>query len=484
MAEKRITKVTRFRILKPAGDMRWAELGRLLRDAQYRVFRLANLAVSEAYLQFHLFRTGRTGQLDKETIGHLNRRLREMLTEESGKKGGGQQPALDGFSKTGAVPDTVAGALSQYKLGALTAPSKWRQVIRGESSLPTFRRNMALPIRCDKPGQRRLERMPNGEVEVDLMICLRPYPRVILKTGGLGGGAEAILQRLLDNEAQSLEGYRQRCFEVKFGEWDKQWWLYVTYDFPEPPRANLKKDVVVGVDLGFRCPMYVALSNGYARLGWRQFAALAARIRSLQTQTMARRRQMLTGGKSSLSSDTARSGHGRKRKLRSIEWLSGRIGRAYTTLNHQLSKAVIDFALNHGAGIVQLEDLEGLKDELTGSFLGERWRYHQLQSFIDYKATEVGIEVRRVNPRFTSRRCSKCGYIRVDFDRAFRDLAGNRKPGKATRFQCPQCEYEGDPDYNAARNLTRLDIAEAIEVQCRTQGIGPENTESEHEVAN
>ena len=48
-APKRITKVLKLEILKPAGEMKWAQLAKLLRDARYRVFRLANLAVSEAY---------------------------------------------------------------------------------------------------------------------------------------------------------------------------------------------------------------------------------------------------------------------------------------------------------------------------------------------------------------------------------------------------------------------------------------------------
>ena len=51
-APKRITKVLKLEILKPAGEMKWAQLVKLLRDARYRVFRLANLAVSEAYPTF------------------------------------------------------------------------------------------------------------------------------------------------------------------------------------------------------------------------------------------------------------------------------------------------------------------------------------------------------------------------------------------------------------------------------------------------
>jgi len=477
MAGQRHTKVAKFQILKPAADMRWSELGRLLRDAQYRVYRLANLALSEKYLRFHLFRTGQTESLPECRIGRLNRQLRQMLKDE----GGADDSVLDRFSRTGALPDTVVGALWQYRLHALTKGEKWNKVTRGETALPTFRRSMALPIRCDKRIHHRLERAALDSVELDLMICTRPYPRVILKTAKLDDGAAAILERLLDNEGQLLEGYRQRCFEVRYAEDEKAWWLHVTYDSPATPAPHLSKDIIVGVDLGFSCPMYVALSNGDARLGRRQFAALAARIRSLQTQVMARRRQMLSGGKASLSGDTARSGHGRKRKLLPIESLEGRINRAYTTLNHQLSISVVHFAVHHGAGVIQIENLEGLQNELTGTFLGQRWRYHQLQEFLNYKANEAGIEVRRVNPRYTSRRCSKCGYIHVDFNRAFRDAA--RQEGKVARFCCPKCEYEAHPDYNAARNLATVDIEGIIKVQCERQGIDRPSVENQDEVA-
>ena len=228
----------------------------------------------------------------------------------------------------------------------------------------------------------------------------------------------------------------------------------------------------MGVDLGVSCPAYAAISNGHARLGWRQFAALGARMRSLQTQVMGRRRSMLTGGKEALNQRTARSGHGRKRKMHSIEKLEGRISDAYTTLNHQLSSAIVDFSVNHGAGVIQIEDLTGLSELLRGTFLGGRWRYHQLQQFLKYKADEAGIELRKVNPRYTSRRCSQCGFINEKFDRQFRDR--NRKDGRTARFVCLECDYKADPDYNAARNLATLDIDKVIEAQCKKQSIKTE----------
>ncbi|MFB3891210.1 MAG: RNA-guided endonuclease InsQ/TnpB family protein [Phycisphaerae bacterium] len=472
----RITKVAKFRILKPV-NMSWDELGQLLRDARYRAFRLANLVVSEAYLSYHMSRSGKGDQHKPEPPGKLSRRLREMLEEELTKKG---QPdvklPMDRFSKTGALPDTVVGALTQYKIRPLTKSNKWKQVIRGQVSLPTFRLDMAVPVRCDKPYQRRLEQAENGDVCVDLMICAKPYPRVVLQTGDIGDSLRAILTRLLANKEQSLEAYRQRTFEIKQDKLDGKWHLFITYSFPAPKRPKPNPQTVVGVDLGFSVPLYVAVNNGYARLGWRHFAGVSHRIKSLQNEVDRRRRQIQRAGRADLAADTAGAGHGRRRKLQPIEKLQGRIERSYTTLNHQLSASVVRFAMDNGAGVIQMEDLKGLQDTLRGTFIGARWRYHQLQQFVEYKAREAGIEVRLVNPRYTSRRCSKCGYINMGFSRAHRDAEAHG--GFKARFVCARdgCKYEADPDYNAARNIATIDIAALVEAQCRSQGISLDET--------
>ena len=466
-------KVLKLKIIKPV-NVDWNELGQSLRDARYRVYRLANLAVSEAYLAFHLWRTGKTGVLPREKPSGLNKRLREMLLEEDKKKpdydATKTAEGLNKFSKTGALPDTVAGALFMYRIRGLTSGEKWKQVINGKSALPTFRGNMAVPIRCDKANQRRLERTGGGDVVLELMIRNKPYPRVLLGTQGIGESAEAIIERLLSNEAQGNQGYRQRYFEVKEDE-NKTWWLCVCYTLPAPAPPKLDPSRIVGVDLGYACPVYTAISNGHARLGYRAFSALAARVKALKLGTMRRRKEIQWGGRTIISGEAARSGHGRKRKLLGIEKLQGKINDAYTTLNHQMSAAVIKFALDNGAGTIQLENLEGLREKLSGTFLGQMWRYYQLQQFLQYKAEENGIVIRKVNPRYTSRRCSKCGHINKDFTRAARDR--NAEKGFSARFKCtkPGCDFEADADYNAAKNLAVDGIEGIIEKQCGIQGI-------------
>ena len=462
--QKTIFKVAPFRILKPAGDITWNQLGHVFREVRYRVYRLANLAVSEHYLNFHLYRTGNKADYQAGKIGELSRRLRAMLIEE-----GANQQDCERFSTTGALPDYVVSALSHHKLSAITSAAKWRQIVRGKISLPVFELDMAFPVRCDKKEHRRLEKCESGDVELDLMVCKKPYPRVVLQTGNIGESQQAILERLLANPENSSKGYRQRLYEIKQDSRTGKWWLYVTYEMPLPESVKLNSAVIVGVDLGVSVPLYAAINNGLARLGRRQFQALGHRIYSLKRQVQARRRAIQSGGRQSLSRSTARAGHGRTRMLLPTTKLQKRINNAYTTLNHQLSSAVIDFALNHGAGTIQAEDLTSLKEELAGTFIGATWRYHQLQQFLKYKAEERGITFRLINPHYTSRRCSQCGYIRANFDRSTRDKG--RDNGKVARFICPECKFEADPDYNAARNIATVDIEGAIRVQCKAQGI-------------
>jgi len=113
-------KVVKFRIDKVTGEKQWREFTKLLRDVRYRVFRLANLVVSEKYLSFHIFRTGKAEEIKVQKISELSRYLRKMLlstdkiTEDEQNR----------FSKVGILPDTVIGGLTQYKIRGLTTGAK------------------------------------------------------------------------------------------------------------------------------------------------------------------------------------------------------------------------------------------------------------------------------------------------------------------------------------------------------------------------
>ena len=130
-----------------------------------------------------------------------------------------------------------------------------------------------------------------------------------------------------------------------------------------------------------------------------------------------------------------------KRRLKSISRDESNYRR---TANHQISRKIVDTAKAQNFGIA-IEDLSGIRSR-TRFRKGQRakmsgWSFNQLRSFIEYKAALAGLRVVKVNPRNTSRTCSKCGHC----DKA------NRQ--SQSEFVCQSCGYKANADENAAKNI-------------------------------
>ncbi|MFC4894817.1 IS200/IS605 family accessory protein TnpB-related protein [Streptosporangium amethystogenes subsp. fukuiense] len=63
---------------------------------------------------------------------------------------------------------------------------------------------------------------------------------------------------------------------------------------------------------------------------------------------------------------------------------------------------------------IALEDLEGIRERVTVHKARRAdlhsWAFHQLRTFVTYKAAIAGVPVRLVDPRNTSRTCHRCGH--------------------------------------------------------------------------
>jgi putative transposase len=133
---------------------------------------------------------------------------------------------------------------------------------------------------------------------------------------------------------------------------------------------------------------------------------------------------------------------GTKSAKRHLCKLSGKEKRFKADINHQISKQIIS-QLTPGTTIV-LEDLTGIRDNRTNKKQRtaiNSWNYYQLEQFLTYKAEAVGIHIEYVDARYTSQRCSKCGFIKRSNRRSQSD------------FKCKQCGFELNADLNAARNI-------------------------------
>ena len=202
-------------------------------------------------------------------------------------------------------------------------------------------------------------------------------------------------------------------------------------------KIPLNENTIVGVDLGEAIPACCALNtNEHIR----QMIGDGDNFISKRTQIKEERRKL-----NRQLSYTA-GGHGRKKKLKPMDRFKENERNFAKNYNHQVSKKVVEFAVNNRAKYINLEDLSGFakdtKDKKKKKILSE-WSYYQLQSFIKYKAQRKGIEVRFVKPAYTSQRCSCCGEI------------GERDKRE---FHCinPKCKKYGEKvhaDFNAARNI-------------------------------
>jgi len=102
------------------------------------------------------------------------------------------------------------------------------------------------------------------------------------------------------------------------------------------------------------------------------------------------------------------------------------------------------------------------KAALNRSVLQQGWG--QFARCLEYKAPD---RVQKINPAYTSQRCSECGHVDAD----------SRK--SQALFACTACGYCGNADVNAARNIA---AGHAVKARGGDRTVGPANREPQHEL--
>ncbi len=135
-----------------------------------------------------------------------------------------------------------------------------------------------------------------------------------------------------------------------------------------------------------------------------------------------------------------------KKDTRSVRRLLKRLGRKQRyrtrTFAQQAAKQLVDFAPANA--VLVFEDLrlpQPQKGTIRGKALRRRlslWQHGLLREAVTNKAQERGMKIAQVDPRYTSKTCSRCG------------LPGMRKRHS---FACPHCGYSDHADHNAALNI-------------------------------
>lgn len=433
---KMITKVMKYRIKYDK------ELYDVLSDIQYAAYRIKNLATTMAYdwQQFSFGYNNRFGEYPKEKdiIGatlqtDINRQIKEMedfAFMNSTIREGSAREAVTFFKRK----DVRTG------------------ILKGERVLHTYRRDGSFPLRAQ--AIKGLEKLKTGRYNVKLsLLSIEGRKERERKSGQFevtligsrkeNNTANVILDRIIDGEYKMSDSKIGRNRKGHFE-------LILSYQFPKT-EIIADKERILGVDLGIAVPATIAVSDDNY---YREFIGSAQEIRDFERQVESRRRRI---SRSRKWAGRGNSGRGYKKRTEAVNKIGSKIANFKDTKNHQWSRFIVDEAARLGAGTIQIEDLSGISgrsNKRESPFL-KRWTYYDLQDKITYKAEALGIEVVKVNPRYTSARCHKCGYVHIDEDK------NEWRPDQET-FKCVKCGHKDNADVNAARNLSVKDIDEVI----------------------
>jgi IS605 OrfB family transposase len=229
--------------------------------------------------------------------------------------------------------------------------------------------------------------------------------------------------------------YKKGMAQLQYNKRKKKWMLVISYSFEKENDVNFIEGRRMGIDLGINNALYWGFNDNLSRerIEGKEILSFRNKIEKIRIS------RLRIAGK---------AGHGRKRKLLPTEIFEEKIRNFRNTINHKYAKIVVNEALKKKCGIIILENLKGIT-EGKDKFL-KNWTYYDLQQKIIQKAEENNITIIKIDPKYTSQRCSKCGYIHKD----------NRKKEK---FKCLNCGFEAYADYNAARNIATPNIEKIIE---------------------
>ena len=149
------------------------------------------------------------------------------------------------------------------------------------------------------------------------------------------------------------------------------------------------------------------------------------------------RKRQLQHNISTLQAKVASGSRSAKRRLKAQQGKNARFSK------NELDKITKQLANDKDVSTYVLEDLTGLYQQRRSknfNRLKNMWSPALFEFMLRYKCEEKGIEVVKVDPRYTSQKCSSCGKV-------------EKKNRKGSLYKCCHCGYTNHADINAALNI-------------------------------
>ncbi|MBC9716402.1 IS200/IS605 family element transposase accessory protein TnpB [Streptomyces sp. TRM66268-LWL] len=327
------------------------------------------------------------------------------------------------YGLKGSVKDLRSMAYSELKARGLGAQATQHVIKRVVDAYTTLRANL-------RAGNLGLETSKRRRKAESKPIAFRPDAAHTFDDRCLSWNhdAQTVSIWTLDGRMKNLRfvcspGALKQLAEYRRGESDLihrdgMWFLIATLDLPEPEVYEPKG--WIGVDRGINNLATTSDGDNYSGRRLDRYRRWQARKKAeLQAKKTRSAKQLL------------------KKRAR-------RESRRAAHVNHAISKTVVAVAQRTERGIA-LEQLQGIRERVTVR-RDQRARqsscpFHQLGSFLEYKARRAGVPYLEVDPAYTSQRCPRCGHTE----------RGNR-PSR-DHFFCRRCGLAGPADHVAGVNV-------------------------------
>ena len=375
---------------------------KFIRDSQYAQYQGLNLAMgilSSAYLE-------------------SNRDIKSDIFKEAQKSLTNSNPIFEGIA-FGTGIDTKSAITQRVKKDFKT--SLKNGLAKGERTITNYKRDYPLLTRG------RDLKFQYKDDDIIIKWVNKIVFKVVLGSGKIKENKielQHTLHKIIDKE------YKVGQSSLQFDR-NNNLILNLNLDIPYKPKTEVVEGRTLGVDLGIKYPAYMCLSDDTYK---REHIGSIDDFLRIREQMQDRRRKLQHDLK------FIKGGKGRNKKMQALDRLRDKEKNFATTYNHMISKNVVEFAKKNQCEYINMEKLT--KDGFNNKIL-RNWSYYQLQQYIEYKAEREGIQVRYIEPAYTSQTCSRCGHIDKE----------NRQTQE--KFICTKCGFELNADHNAAINIAR-----------------------------
>ena len=377
---------------------------KFIRDSQYAQYQGLNLAMSilsSAYLE-------------------SNRDIKSDIFKEAQKSLTNSNPIFDNIG-FGTGIDTKSAITQRVKKDFKT--SLKNGLAKGERTITNYKRDYPLLTRG------RDLKFQYKDDDIIIKWVNKIQFKVVLGSGKIKENKielQYTLHKIINKE------YKVGQSSLQFDR-NNNLILNLNLDIPYNPKNETVEGRTLGVDLGIKYPAYMCLNDDTYK---REHIGSIDDFLRIREQMQDRRRKLQHDLK------FIKGGKGRKKKTQALDRLRDKEKNFATTYNHMISKNVVEFAKKNQCEYINMEKLT--KDGFNNKIL-RNWSYYQLQQYIEYKAEREGLQVRYIDPSYTSQTCARCGHIDKE----------NRQTQE--KFICTKCGFELNADHNASINIARSD---------------------------